>query len=709
MFPLLGVPALRGRVLAASDDHDSSETPAAVISYAFWNTRFHRDPRVLGQTLVLNNHPYIMVGVMPRSFHGLSADTTADVDVPLGTRGLLMTKVGRAANPYLSILGRLKPGRSRVAAQSSTLAIWQQAITQYWMDRIPTEGQVARDNLADDLRLGVQLEGEERGSSILRDRYGAGWVLLGASALVLEMLLCANLGSIVLSRTAANTNDITVRLALGASRGDVLRLLLCESALLAVTGTGAGILVGYLLIPILLHLLPPVREMGTAHLIIALDVGHDFRPLIIGLALGTATFLGFGCVPAWIMSRMPLRDGLQSGRVSHRLGTQRRLLLLQVALCTLLLACASLLTRSFFRLRGTDPGFDAEHLVSFTFDPELRGYTDDQANRLRERLMIEVKALPGVASVAAVRWPLMRGTGLKILVAKPNDHVSPNSPPNVTIASVSESYFDTMGMKILEGRGLTENHAQQHDKADPAVVNQALARRFFPGVNPVGRHLVWVGIPGESEIIGVVSDSKFRSLREPPPPTIYEEGSKLGRSRSVLYVRTSLRPKPLVGPVLRIFAVLDPTLPVTDVATMEEELDATTAGELFDARIASAFALFAAILAGLGIYGLMALVVTQRHRELAIHLAVGASRTRLVVLVAGQLLFAVAGGVILGLGAALFAGPILRGMLYGIAPTNPASLLAPLGAVALIALLGSLLPLLRTVSIEPATALRKVD
>lgn len=708
-FSLLGVPALRGRTLTLSDDHNSAETPPVVLSYPFWNTRFHRDPQVLGQTLVLNNHPWVIVGVMPRSFHGFSADTTPDVRVPFRTRGLLMGEIGRAAHPYLSIVGRLRPGQYRSAAQAATLAVWQQIITRYWTDQFPDELQVARENLADDLRLGVQLESEKRGNSFLRDRYGDGWVLLGISALILELLLCVNLATIVLSRNAASTNAIAVRLALGASRWNVLRLLLCESALLAAVGAVGGIVIGYLLIPLLLHVLPPVRDLGTAHLTTAIDIGHDLQPLIIGLALAVGTFLGFGCVPAWITSRMPVREGLHSGHVAHRLGTQRRLLLLQVALCTLLLACAGLLTRSFFQLRGTSPGFDAQHLVSFTFDPELRGYTDDQANRLRERLMAQVQALPGVTSAAATRWPLMRGTGLKVVMAPQGVTVPADAPPNVTLNPTTGSFFATMGMKILEGVAFPQHQAYKPGTAADAVVNQAFARRLFPGVNPIGKRF---GMPGDQtdyEVVGVVSDAKFRSLREVPSPIVYWDASGLGRFRSVLYVRTRLRPQAFVEPVLRIFAVLDPTLPVTDVVTMEQELDAATAGERFNARIASAFALFAAVLACLGIYGLMALVVTQRRRELAIHLAVGASRSRLAALVSGQFAFAIVGGVVLGLGAAVFAGPLLRGMLYGVAPNDAATLLAPLAAIAILTSLAALPALLRAARIKPATALRQVE
>jgi predicted permease len=708
-FSMLGVPALYGRVLTPSDDGDAGGTPPAVLSYPFWNTRFHRDPHILGQSIQLGKHPFVIVGVMPRRFHGFSADTTSDLFVPSTAFGIMFKNGSRAEPSWLSIVARLRPGVTNSAAESATLAIWQQATTQYWTGQLQEDGQSARDNLAEDLRLGVQLESEKRGTSDLRDQYGAGWMLLGASALVLEILLCANLATIFLSRNAANTNHIAVRLALGATRGQVLRLLLCESALLAAIGTAVGILVGYLLIPLLVHVLPPMRNIVTDILPTDLVVGRDLRPLAIGLMLGMGSFLGFGCVPALIASRLPVKEGLQSGHVSHRLGAQRQLLLVQVALCTLLLACASLLARSLVHLRRTNPGFVPERLVSFTFNPGLRGYTVDQASRFHERLMARVQALPGVASVAAAQFPLMRGTGIKSAFAPKGVAITPNAPLNVTEDWVSDNFFPTMGMKIIEGRTLPQSQEHGPGKVAYVVVNQALARLFFPGVSPLGRRFGPRGYQDTYQVVGVVNDAKFRSLREEPPPTVYEDAGHLDSLSRVLYVRTRLPSKMLIEPVLRIFGALDPTLPVTNVATMEEELDAATAGERFNARIASVFAFSSAILAGLGIYGLMALVVTQRRRELAIYLAVGAPRSRLAALVSRQFLFAVAGGIISGVSAAWFLAPLLRSMLYGISPSDPASLLTPLCAVALIVLLGSLGPLLQTLNIEPATALRQVE
>lgn len=708
-FSLLGVPALYGRVFMPAEYQDASRAEPAVLSYSFWNSRFHSDPQVLGQLIFFNDHPFVIVGVMPKSFHGFSADTTSDVSVPSRTYGLVMTRKGEGDPPQFSIMARLAPEVTRSAAESATLAIWQQTIGQYWSGRIPEFGQSARDNLADDLRLGIQLENEQRGDSLLRERYGSGWILMGGAAMVLEALLCINLATIVLSRNAANTNDIAMRMALGASRGRVLRMLLSESALLTAIGTAGGIVVGYLLIPLLVYALPPVRNVGTALLTNAIDVGRDSRPLVIGLVLGTVTFIGFGWVPALIASRKPLKEGLPSGHLSHRLATQRQLLVLQVMLCTLLLVCASLLARSFTRLRGVNPGFIPERLVSFSFNPNLRGYTDDQANLLRERLMSQVSALPGVESVAAARFPLMRGTGIKVSFAPQGVTIPASAPLNATLESVSDGFFATMGMNLIEGRNLPQNQERGLGRPTHVVVNQALARLFFPGANPIGRHFGPSGAQSTYEVVGVVSDAKFRSLREVPPPTVYADAASLGRFNCVLYVRSRLSAETLIEPVLKIFAANDPTLPVTDAVTMEEELDAAAAGERLNARIASAFALSAVILAGLGIYGFAALFVTQRRRELAIHLAVGASRSRVITLASRPFLFAVAAGIIAGLGSALFLTPVLRSMLYDISPSDPTSLMISIFGVILMAVLGSLGPLLRTLSIEPAVTLRQTE
>jgi predicted permease len=702
-FSMFGVPALYGRTLLPADENNSSESPPAVLSYPFWKSRFNADRRALGQTISLNGHAFVIVGVMPPAFTGISADTTPEVRVPLRALPLLAANPAEIVNPFVTIAARLKPGVSLATAQAATLTIWRQAITAYWTQQARS-GDWAKENLADDLRLGIQVLNNARGASLLRDRYGAGWILLGVSALILVVLLSANLATIMLARNAADASGIAVRLALGATRAHVLRLLLAESALLAAVGGAAGIVLGYLLIPFLLAALPPLRDYATSHLSVALFVGHDARPFLFGILLTVGAFLGFGLAPAIHSSRVPLTAGLKSRHVSGRMGAQRRLLALQIAICTVLLGCSGLLVRTLAQLRSLDPGFDAARIVSFTVSPHLVGYTADQANHLRQQLTTRVAQLPGVDSVATSRIPLMRGSGLKMIVAPVGTTVPANEPLNVTLDPVSGNYFQTMGLLLIEGRTFLKSPQARADKVSEAVVNQAFVRRFFPAVDPLGRHF---GPRGEDGflIVGVVTDSKFRSLREPLLPVMYADDSFSSNDRIVLYVRTATRPAALIEPVRKIFSALDPLLPVSDVVTLTQELDASVAAERLNASLASAFALFAAILAGLGLYGLMALVVTQKRRTLAIHLAVGAPRASLAGLVLREFIAAIALGAAAGLVAVLFLGFSIRTLLYGVPPVGPISILTPAFGVALVALLASLGPMLAATRVDPTAAL----
>jgi predicted permease len=702
-FSMFAVPALYGRTLLPADENNSSESPPAVLCYPFWKSRFNADPRALGQTISLNGHPFVVVGVMPPAFTGISADTTPEVRVPFRALPLLASNPAEIVNPFLTIAARLKPGVPLAAAQASTLAIWRPAIAAYWTQQARS-GDWAKQNLADDLRLGIQVVSNARGASMLRDRYGVGWILLGVFALILVVLLCANLATIMLARNAADAGGIAVRLALGASRAHVLRLLLSESASLAAVGGAAGIVLGYLLIPFLLAALPPLRDFTTSHLSIALFVGHDARPSLIGILLTAGAFLGFGLAPALHSSRLPLTAGLKSRHVSQRMGAQRRLLALQIAICTVLLGCSGLLVRTLAQLRTLDPGFDAARIVSFTVNPGLVGYTPDQANRLRQQLTTRVAQLPGVDSVATSRIPLMRGSGLKMTVAPVGTTVSADEPLNVSFDSVSANYFQAMGIRLIEGRTFLETPQARADKVSDAVVNQAFVRRFFPAVDPLRRHFGPRGDDG-FVIVGVVTDSKFRSLREPLLPVMYADDSFPANDRVVLYVRSATRPVALIEPVRKVFSALDPQLPVSDAETLTQELDASVAAERLNARLASAFALFAAILAGLGLYGLMALVVTQKRRTLAIHLAVGAPRASLAGLVLREFVAAIALGAAAGLLAVLFLASSIRSLLYGVPPVGPVSILTPACGVALVALLASLGPLLTAARVDPTAAL----
>lgn len=292
-------------------------------------------------------------------------------------------------------------------------------------------------------------------------------------------------------------------------------------------------------------------------------------------------------------------------------------------------------------------------------------------------------------------------------MAPEGPRIKNSEPPDVSFNSVSPSYFETMGMSLVSGETFTNIRLEGAPKTTPAIVNEVFVRRFFPNTNPIGQHF---GPPGHQDgfrIQGVVSSAKLRSLREPMQPIFYEDETHSQNDRIVFYVRSSIKPEALIEPVRKVFAALDPRLPVTDVETLAEDLDASTADEMLNARLATAFAAFAAVLAGLGVYGLMALIAEHRRHELAIYFAVGAPRSSVVRLVLRQFGVAVTAGIAVGLCAVLLVGPSVQSLLYGVSPISADSMLVPLLGILTIACMGALLPLLRIVRIEPAAALRQ--
>jgi predicted permease len=535
---------------------------------------------------------------------------------------------------------------------------------------------------------------------VLRDRFGPALRLMLESAGLLLLLLCSNVAGLLLARGATRREDIAVRIAMGATRLRLARQMLVESLLLAVLGAAGGWVVAALSLPLLVRALPPMRDRLTTQLAISLNVTPDTRVLLysLGVALGTAVL--FGLAPALAATRTSLDSVLRGARSSGGWRGRQALVVFQVALCTLLLWGAGLLVRSFQQLRGMYPGFDSEHLVTFTLDPGLSGYSKEQCDALRRSLMDRVRALPGVVSVASASRAVMRGSGVKTTLLREGRKATPADFLNSSTNMVSIEYFDTMGMHVLAGRNFEESDVGA--KPTRAVVNQTFVRQFFPGEEPLGQHVG--NVPYFSfEIIGVVNDAKYRSLREPMTPTLYSMGAD---DSFVLNVRALLRPDSLIQPVRRELAALDPALPIIETHTLAAEVDASAAPERLTASLAALFGLLAALLASVGIYGLLAYAVTQRRREIGIRMALGAQAGAVGRMIGGQSLLLVAIGVVVGLGAAWEAGPAVRSLLYGVTLSDGTSLGTAASFVLLLSALATLIPAGRAARIDPASALR---
>jgi predicted permease len=703
-FEVLGVSALFGRTLTGEDAKANSGPPAAVLSYGFWRRRFQGDPTAVGRLIVLHGHAFAIVGVMPRAFNGISVDTTPDIRVPLHAFESLRpsTEAFDIEEAQLELGGRLKSGVSRTQAQAETLAIWQTAIEPY------AAGHPRGRGVYDERRTGVELDSLERGISVLRDRYAGPLTVLLVSVVLLLLMVCANVTGLLLTRVAGRREEFGVRLALGATRGRLARQMLTESLLLAGLGGAGGVLLVFVSTPWVPPALPTLRDIAARRLALAVDIGPDWRVLLfsLGVLLVSAVLAGF--VPALAVSRTSVDGLLRVARSSGSWRGRQRIVVFQIALCTLLVTAAGLLVRTFEQLQRLDAGFDRDRVVTFTADPSLLGYTAERERALLSALTGRVGKIPGVVSVAVAARGLMRGRGIGMTVAPVGRQPSTADFLSTNLNVVSPEYFATMGIPVVAGRDFTSADDPEIKPAQ-VIVSQAFVRRFFPDGNPLGQRF-GAGPPNRVvgpmfEIIGIVGDAKYRSMREPMMPTVYQLSN--GFDSFVLHVRTRGRPDSIIELVRRALMALDPDVPFVEINTLAREVDASIAGERLTAALASTFSTIALALTAVGLYGLIAYVVGQRRREIGIRMALGARAVDIGLLVGRQALTMVAGGIMVGLVATVASAQWIRSLLYGVAPSDPSSLVAAALFVALVGALAIAIPVGSATRIEPAAALRQ--
>jgi predicted permease len=541
----------------------------------------------------------------------------------------------------------------------------------------------------------------ERGVSIVRDKYGDAVRLAAAASGLLLLMVCANVAGLLLAGAAARRGEIAVRLALGATPARLARQMLVESLLLVTVGAICGWALTWLSAPVLARRLPPLRDLATTLLPISIDFRPDPRVMLAALAAAIITAVLVAIAPAWSASRMNLDAVLRGVRASRGSAGRRGLVVFQVALCTVLIAGAGLLVRSFRELRAVPPGFDSAHVATFTTDPGLTGYTLDQSKAFWLNLRARVRDLPGVVSVGLAARPLMRGSGVKTTVTLPGQTATPEDFLNTSINGVSPEYFDAMGMTIVRGRAFTSADIDAK-RPIPAIVNEAFVRRFFPDRDPIGQRF---GLNADSSrvVVGIVRDAKYRSLREPMTPTFYSPDRA---GFSVLCVRTTGSPEALIDPVRKALSAIDPALPFTEIHTMAAEVEASAAPERLTATLAASFGAFAAFLAAAGIYGLLAFSVEQRRREIGIRMALGARPRQVGAMLGRQTAAMLALGIALGLAAALLLTGSLRTVLYQVSPADPLSMILAAALMCAVAAAATAIPARRATRVQPATALR---
>jgi predicted permease len=709
-FSSLGVQPYLGRVLTTEDERTGAMN--AVLSYGFWQRRFRGDVSALGRSITLGGHPFTIVGVSPEAFNGLTVDTSPDIRVPAAVDRLLV-KPYAGMNPiarplFAQTFGRLRSGVpfERASAEVDPLL---HAAYQDELDKIfPLAKGTAPANSVISSRL--RLESIANGVSTLRAQFSRSLEILMAGVALLLLMACANVAGLLLARSSVRAQEFGIRLALGASPARIVRQLLTEGLLLALLGGVAGTLLTRAGLPLLVYGLPPIRDRSAVLQPLAVRIDIDFRVLGFAVVITFLTAVLFALSPALRCARAHVASTLSAGRTTTRRLLPRKLIVTaQVAVCTLILIGAVLLVETLERMRSMNAGFDRDHVVTFTIDPGLRGYKAEQGRALSRALLEKASALPGVGAASIASRALMRGTGVKTTFGAAGSRINAADFLNSSLNDVTPGYFETMGMHLLAGRDFSWFDRNQ-TAPRKVIVNQTFARRFFPGKNPIGERFGFPGPGGaagaDDEIIGVVSDAKYRSLREPIPPTVYNPVINGFDSGFILHVRTRQRPETVIAPVREALGSLDPELPLIEVRMLREEVEASLWQERLLAWFSTVFGGIATLLASIGLYGALDQAVKSRTREIGVRTALGAQPAQIVCLLSRETLLLVASGVVLGLCAYAAAAVWIRRVLYDVHFWEPIAVVSVVLLVGLVAAIAATPPTFRAIRINPASALR---
>jgi predicted permease len=687
LFPLLGVEPQLGRTFLAEEDQPGGAR-VVVMSHGLWQRRFGSDVNIIGKSLTLNGESFTVVGVMPSHFQFPSREE--EMWVPIAFTPQEASNRGRH---YLEVLARTKPGVTLQQAQTEMNTIAARLQQQY------------PDQNAD---LGVTVIPLHE--HVVGDIKPALFVLFGAVGFVL-LIACANVANLLLARAAVRQKEISIRVALGAGRFRLVRQFLTESILLAGLGGAVGLLLAMWGISILTSFIPENISQAKA-------ITMDFEVLLFTLGVSLLTGLLFGLVPALQASRFNLNETLKEGGRDSAAGSRgnriRSLLVIaEVAVSLILLIGAGLLINSFLRLRKVDPGFRADNVLTMQMElPQLKYPTHAQRTAFYSELLSRVEALPGVNSASITNWiPLvMQGDSIGFSIEGRPDPPRESKRPTVVTRVTSPHYFQTMGIQMLQGRVFNEQ--DKLDSPAVAVINETMARRFWPGEDPTGKRIT----PGASDsrdpddwitIVGVAKDVRQMELVTPPKPQMYLSYVQVGFfAPRHLVVSTKVDPLSLAATVRRTVWEVDKDQPVSNIRTMNEVISESVARQRFSMLLLGIFSVVALVLAAVGIYGVMAYSVTQRTREFGIRMALGARTFDVMKLAVGGGLKLILIGVVIGLAAAFVLTRVMSSLLFNVSATDPLTFITISLVLMGVAVLASFIPARRATKVDPMVALR---
>ena len=709
-FPTLGVNPIIGHAFGTEVDQGRNAHPLALVSYAYWDRQLQRDPAVVGRKIHIRQKVLDIAGVMPRDFMGLMVGDAPDIWIPLmmqdavfPVRDLLTQKPGSVTKTmFLHVVGRRKPGISVANANASINVTFKQVL-EAEAASIPDEKE--RKSVVDSFLV---TRDASRGLSVLRGQYAQPLeVLMGLVGLLL-LLACANVANLLLARASARQRELSVRVAMGAARSRLIRQLLTESVLLASLGAGAGLLLARWGATLLL------RMVSSGPTTIPLDVHIDLSVLTFTIGVTFLTGILFGLAPAIRATRVDLNNilrgtsrSISGGRGSSRVPLGKLLVGIQVAISLLLLVSAGLFVRSLQKLTSIPLGYDASHLLMFRLIPATSGYKPAATGPLFQQLLTKFSAIPGVSGVSLSENGLFfnseSGDEISIVGYTPKN----GQKMDALWDQVGPNYFKTIGIPILMGRDV-----QPQDSIGSKVcwLNQTMAKYYFGDDNPIGRHMrdEYPEDRQDLEIIGVVADAKYNSLRGETPRRFYVPffNPIEQAPQAAFEVRYLGESAPVVSSLRDAVRQTDSTLDPLAIHTIPEQIDARLVRDRLTARLSSFFGSLALLLACIGLYGVLSYTVSQRTSELGIRMALGAQRGNVVWLILREALLVTVLGAVAGLAIALFVTRVLATLLYGLTAHDPLVLAGAAALLLAVATLAASLPAWRASRTDPMTALR---
>ena len=697
-FDVLQVTPVMGRSFLPDEDKTIGANAVVVLSHSFWQRRLGSDPNIVGKTVQLNNRAYQVIGIAPEAFVGTKWALALDFWVPMSMAEELRRSPGllnERGSHWMAVIGRLKPGVSLEQSSAEMSAVATRL------------NQAYPDNRAHNTQAKVMGEIDGRFEDMGSIFKSAGAIAMAIVGLIL-LIACANVANLMLARAAARRKEIGIRLALGASRARLVRQLLTESVLLSLLGGGLGLLLA-LWVTDLMQGFVPILEYKIVDNFFALDS----RALIFTLIVSLSTGLVFGLAPAWHSSNPDVVPVLKGGAERVQRGKLRAfslrnvLVVAQVALSLVVLVCGGLFIKSFRKAQTMDPGFDNRNGLFAFLSPTLIGYEEEQSRNFYKQVVERVSSVPGVEAVSLARTlPLGDSSNSNGPILKEGETLARGSAGrNIMTNVVGPNYFKTMQIPILEGREFDDRDQPKTQRV--VVVNQKMAQMLWPGESAVGKR-IFIGAESRDalEVVGVVQTGKYRALAEDPRPFFYYASGQRRPTTMALVVRGNVDPRSLVGAVRSEIQGLDRRVPIFGVKTMDQHKTYALWAPNMAASFSLAFGVVAILLSAVGLYSVMAYVVSQRTREVGIRMALGANRSDVMKMITRQGMRLAAVGVSIGLVLSLALARVLSSLLIGVSGYDVSTFILVPTLLAVVALLACYLPARRATKVDPLVALR---